>query len=98
MADKFSIDYLSTRGAIRLYFPDFIAVQQINNNEIFWMIETKGREYEDTNKKDEAIAMWCDDITKQKKMEWRYTRVNQSTFNFLKPTCFNILVMNKETF
>ncbi len=92
LADKFPIDYLSSRGAIRLYYPDFIAVQKINSKTIFWIIETKGREYEDTNSKDEAIKRWCSDIKRQTKREWNYLRVNQSTFNSLKCKEFNQLV------
>ncbi len=80
LADKFSIDYLSSRGAIRFYHPDFIAVQKYNEKRTFWIIETKGREYEDTDRKDEAIQRWCEDMTRQTKSEWKYLRVNQSIF------------------
>ncbi len=83
-AEKFSVDYLSSRGAIRLYYPDFIAVQKLNNKEIFWIIETKGREYEDTDRKDMAIKKWCEDITKQSNQEWRYIKIYQEDFNSLK--------------
>lgn len=84
LADKFWIDYLSSRGAIRMYHPDFIAVQKINNKEIFWIIETKGREYEDTDKKDEAMKIWCDNISKQSKLKWKYVKIYQKDFNSLK--------------
>ena len=84
LADKFSVDYLSSRGSIRLYHPDFVAVQKINENEIFWIIETKGREYEDIGKKDETIKKWCEDISKQSNQEWRYIKIYQSDFIFLK--------------
>ncbi|MGC8977524.1 MAG: DEAD/DEAH box helicase family protein [Candidatus Ratteibacteria bacterium] len=80
LADKFSIDYLSSRGAIRLYYPDFIAVQKIGGKKVFWIIETKGREYEDTDRKDDAIKKWCEDITKQTGQEWKYLKVMQSGF------------------
>jgi type III restriction enzyme len=80
LADKFSIDYLSSRGAIRLYYPDFIAVQKIGKKKVFWIIETKGREYEDTDRKDDAIKRWCEDITKQTGQEWKYLKVMQADF------------------
>ncbi len=91
LADKFAIDYLSSRGAIRLYYPDFVAVQKIGNKKIYWIIETKGREYEDTDKKDAAIKKWCEDVTSQTKQDWRYLKVMQSTFSSLKPESFSQL-------
>lgn len=80
LADIFSIDYLSSRGAIRLYYPDFIAVQKVDSEEIFWIIETKGREYEDTDRKDQAIKKWCEDMTKQTRTKWDYLKVPQRDF------------------
>lgn len=87
LANKFPVDYLSSRGAIRLYYPDFVAVQKIDKEEIFWIIETKGREYEDTDKKDEAIKKWCEDISKQTETQWHYIKIYQSHFNSLKDKC-----------
>lgn len=81
LAERFSIDYLSSRGAIRLYYPDFVAVQQVGKRKTYWIIETKGRIYEDTDRKDEAIKRWCRDVTNQTGDEWKYIRVNQSVFD-----------------
>ncbi|BAU22777.1 hypothetical protein THC_0379 [Caldimicrobium thiodismutans] len=81
LADKFSIDYLSSKGAIRFYYPDFVAVQKVGSKKVFWIIETKGKEYEDTDKKDEAIKKWCMDITTQTGQEWKYLKVMQKDFN-----------------
>lgn len=89
LADKFSVDYLSSRGAIRFYYPDFIAVQKVNGKEIFWIIETKGREYEDMDRKDEAIKKWCEDISKQTEFQWKYIKVYQKEFNSIKNICRN---------
>ncbi|MCX7858186.1 MAG: hypothetical protein N2513_09470, partial [Deltaproteobacteria bacterium] len=80
LADKFSIDYLSSRGAIRLYYPDFIAVQKVGKEEVFWIIETKGREYEDTDRKDQAMQRWCKDVSKQTGKNWKYLKVFQKDF------------------
>jgi len=91
-ADKFSIDYLSSKGAIRLYHPDFIAVQKVGKKRVYWILETKGREYEETDRKDIAIKRWCKDIASQTKQEWRYLRIMQSRFNSLKPNKFSDLV------
>lgn len=84
LADTFSIDYLSSRGAIRFYYPDFVAVQKIGNKEVFWIIETKGREYEDTDRKDAAMKKWCEDVSNQTKFKWKYTKIYQSDFDKLK--------------
>jgi type III restriction enzyme len=81
LADRFKIDYLSSRGAIRFYYPDFIAVQKKDKKEVFWIIETKGREWEDTDRKDAAIKKWCEDVSAQTKKEWKYLKVLQSQFD-----------------
>jgi len=81
LAGKFKIDYLSSRGAIRFYWPDFVAVQEIKGKVVNWIIETKGREYEDTERKDAAIKKWCEDVSHQTKIPWRYLKVPQSIFD-----------------
>ena len=80
LADKFCIDYLTSLGAIRFYFPDFVAVQIDNGQSIHWIIETKGREYEDVDKKDKAMDKWCKDITNLTDQQWRYIKVLQTQF------------------
>lgn len=81
LADKFSIDYLSSRGAIRFYHPDFVAIQKEGKNEIYWIIETKGREYEDTDKKDATMRKWCEDISSQTGKQWKYIKIMQGQFS-----------------
>jgi type III restriction enzyme len=76
----FKIDYLSTRGAIRFYYPDFVAVQITPKGVTNWIIETKGREYEDTDKKDAAIVKWCEDISKTLNQDWRAIKISQQLF------------------
>jgi type III restriction enzyme len=77
----FKIDYLSSKGAIRLYYPDFVAVQKVEKKLVNWIIETKGRFYEDTDKKDAAIRNWCSEVSKIKGEEWRYAFVPQEVFD-----------------
>jgi type III restriction enzyme len=84
LANIFRIDYLSSRGAIRLYFPDFVAVQKDKGRRVFWIIETKGREFVDVDRKDEAIRKWCKDVSIDSKEEWRYLKVPQHLFDGLK--------------
>jgi len=81
LAGFFKIDYLSSRGAVRFYWPDFVAVQKKENEHLYWIIETKGREYEDTDKKDAAIKKWCSDVTNKTEGKWQYLKVMQTEFN-----------------
>jgi type III restriction enzyme len=80
LAGKLSIDYLSSRGAIRFYWPDFVAVQKDAGGYINWIIETKGREYEDTDRKDEAITRFCETVSDQSDEIWIYQRIMQTDF------------------
>lgn len=84
LADIFRIDYLSGTGAIRYYFPDFVTVQKVGNNTVFWILETKGREYPDLDNKNKAIERWCKAVTEQTGMEWKYLLVKQIKFNSLR--------------
>jgi type III restriction enzyme len=77
----FQIDYLTTRGAISSYYPDFVAVQQTKDGIINWIIETKGREYPDTDKKEAAIENWCSAVSKLKGGVWRSVKVPQEVFD-----------------
>lgn len=77
---NFRVDYLKPSGAIGFYHPDFIAVQDEEGVEVHWIIETKGRVWEETEAKDIAITKWCQDVTNNLKQPWRYVRVNQIEF------------------
>ena len=77
---KFKIDYLSSRGAIRFYYPDFVAVQKIGQEHVNWIIETKGMEWEDTDKKDAATENWCREVSKKTTEKWHYIKVAQQVF------------------
>jgi type III restriction enzyme len=76
----FKIDYLKPSGAIGFYYPDFVAVQTVDGEKIHWIIETKGRIWEDTNVKDGAMEHWCEMVTESTGQKWRFIRVNQSDF------------------
>lgn len=77
---SFRVDYLKPSGATGFYYPDWVAVQETDNGELNWIIETKGRVWEDTKAKDKAISLWCEKVTEQTDKEWRYLRVNQTDF------------------
>jgi len=55
-------------------------VQETDAGEVHWIIETKGRVWEDTPAKDEAISYWCKKVAEQTGIQWRYIRVNQADF------------------
>lgn len=78
---SFKVDYLKPSGALGFYFPDFVVVQRTDDGEINWIVETKGRVYEGTEAKDDAITYWCSRVSEQTQRTWRYRRVNQPEFD-----------------
>ncbi|MFQ5858807.1 MAG: hypothetical protein ACE5LU_24675, partial [Anaerolineae bacterium] len=99
---RFRVDYLSTTGAIKFYYPDFVAVQQTQTSEVsetsevYWIVETKGREYEDVEHKDASIRDWCEKITAQTGQTWRYLKVSQARFDAYRGETFDALVKHLE--
>lgn len=77
---QFRVDYIKPSGAIGFYHPDWVVVQKTNKGEINWIIETKGRVWEGTEAKDEAMKIWCNNVSGQTKTKWCYMRVNQGIF------------------
>ena len=78
---RFRVDYLSSSGGIRFYYPDFVVVQKTADVEVNWIIETKGREDGEVAHKDAAISHWCATISAQTKQAWRYLKVGQKAFD-----------------
>lgn len=89
---RFRVDYLSSKGAIKFYYPDFIAVQSSKSGNANWIVETKGREYTDTDKKDATMKKWCEDISKETGEDWQYLKVPQEVFDSRKFGNFEDLV------
>lgn len=82
---NFNVQYLSQTGSIRLYYPDFVAVQITDKGCVCWILETKGREFEDTTSKDEHMTRWCEEVSRETCSEWRYLKVQQAVFdNFVR--------------
>ena len=77
----FKVDYLKPSGAKGFYYPDWVVVQSVGDAEVNWIIETKGREWDDTDAKDESIEIWCQRVSKATGAPWKYARVNQDEFN-----------------
>lgn len=83
---QFRVDYLKPSGAIGFYHPDWVVVQKTKAGELGWIIETKGRVWEGTTAKDEAIASWCERVCEATGAFWKYVRVNQAEFEARRPT------------
>jgi type III restriction enzyme len=90
---QFRVDYLKPSGAIGFYHPDWVVVQRVGTDEVNWIIETKGRVWEGTAAKDEAIGDWCERISDSTGGIWRYVRVNQTEFDAARPSKMADLVM-----
>ena len=82
------MDYLKPSGAIGFYHPDWVVVQKTKAGEVNWIIETKGRVWEGTTAKDDAIRDWCERISSETSNRWRYKRVNQGEFDGIKFATF----------
>lgn len=78
---SFHVQYLSQTGSIRLYYPDFVAVQTTQDGDVYWILETKGREFEETTSKDAHMARWCDEVSGETGKDWRYLKVQQTVFD-----------------
>ena len=85
-ATTFRIDYLKRSGAIGFYYPDWVVVQVVDDGEVNWVVETKGRVWEGTDEKDAAAWEWCKRVSEATGNRWKYTRINQSEFSDEFPT------------
>ncbi len=77
----FHVQYLSKNGALRLYYPDFVAVQKAKKTMVSWIIETKGREFEDTDEKAAHMERWCEEVSEVTGKDWRFLKVAQPLFD-----------------
>ncbi len=78
---QFRVDYLKPSGAIGFYHPDWVVVQKTADGELSWIIETKGRVWEGTAAKDEAVEDWCRRVSNAVGRRWCYNRVDQRRFD-----------------
>jgi type III restriction enzyme len=89
---QFRVDYLKSSGAIGFYHPDWVVVQKTATDEVNWIIETKGRVWEGTADKDEALITWCNRVSEMTGQLWRYTRINQIDFDSRKVNALGDLI------
>ncbi len=79
----FTIEYLDGERNLRLYNPDFVAVDA---DGVHYLLETKGAETVEVKFKDRAAAIWCENATTLTGTRWRYQKVPQDIFESLQPT------------
>ncbi len=77
----FAIDY-TDGGNLRSYYPDFVAIDQ---EDVRWLLETKGQETEEVKHKDRAATLWCENASVLTGKPWRYLKVPQKEFEKLQP-------------
>jgi type III restriction enzyme len=76
---------------------DWVVVQKTSTGEVNWIIETKGRVWEGTEAKDEAIRTWCERVSAAKDAAWRYARIDQLKFEAFRGTELGPLIEKKES-
>lgn len=84
---KFNVPYLNKKGSQGLYYPDFVAQQELKNGKtVNWIIETKGYEDENVQYKDAETLNWCKEATKHTGTDWMFLKVPDRFFKGLKAT------------
>ena len=92
LGSQFRVDYIKPSGAIGFYHPDWVAVQKGQEMEVNWIIETKGRVWEGTRAKDEAISSWCRRVSEGTGESWRFIRINQKDADLSKTFSLSVLI------
>jgi type III restriction enzyme len=90
----FGLEYLSEKGSVRLYYADFVARVIAESTTTMWIIETKGREDWDNEvpRKDAHADWWCEQVTKETGIQWRYAKLPYKRFHSKFPSSFAALV------
>jgi type III restriction enzyme len=86
---RFSIEYVSTAGALRYYYPDFVVRLDDDTHVI---VETKGLEDAEVARKDRRAERWCEDASRLTGDRWEYLRVPQKVFDALTASTFEQLM------
>lgn len=88
----FALEYLSSTGSVRLYYPDFLAKVQDLKGTTMWLVETKGWEDAEVSRKDAHAEWWCAQVSKQGRTSWKYAKVPYRTFQSVQLRTFSGLV------
>ena len=79
----FSVTY-HEGGRPRQYYPDFIVVTGEGAAEEWWVVETKGEIWPNTDLKRQAAEKWCRMMTSAGEGPWAYVFVHQPAFEHAK--------------
>ncbi|HLF79758.1 MAG TPA: DEAD/DEAH box helicase family protein [Dehalococcoidia bacterium] len=77
IAIHFDMEYVSEKGGLRSYRPDFLIRTPQGN----YIIETKGWEDLEVARKDLRATQWCKDATDLSGESWQYLKVGESLFS-----------------
>lgn len=75
---RFALEYISSTGALRYYYPDFVVRLA---DDACLIIETKGMEDIEVAHKDRRARRWCRDAARLSGREWAYEKVRQKVFD-----------------
>jgi len=75
---RFALEYISSTGALRYYYPDFVA-RLVDDSCL--VIETKGLEDPEVRLKDQRARRWCRDAAELSGRDWAYEKVLQKVFD-----------------
>lgn len=78
MNSRFALEYISSTGALRYYYPDFVLRLADGSHMV---VETKGLEDLDVAHKDARARRWCRDATELSGVDWGYAKVPQAKFD-----------------
>jgi len=78
MNSRFALEYIARSGALRYYYPDFVARL---DDETCLVIETKGLEDVDVALKDRRARRWSRDASELSGGDWAYEKVLQKVFD-----------------
>jgi type III restriction enzyme len=78
MNSRFALEYISTTGALRYYYPDFLI--RLGGGGCL-VVETKGLEDIEVALKDQRARRWCRDATALSGISWGYEKVPQRVFD-----------------
>jgi type III restriction enzyme len=75
-AIHFDMEYVSEKGGLRTYRPDFI----IRTPDCNYIVETKGWEDLEVARKDMRATQWCKDASDLSGRAWQYLKVREALF------------------
>ncbi|MCH7534875.1 MAG: hypothetical protein IH948_03880 [Bacteroidetes bacterium] len=94
---KFCITYLNRKGSQSLYYPDFVAEQELpDGSQVNWIIETKGYENENVALKDAEAENWCEKATQFTNETWNFLKVADLSYRKINPKTYKALLTGLE--